>query len=228
VASCDRNLLDLGITKLASAEASALPLDFEQEAGHFMPMTRTSRSPKLRLSRKVWPVRSILLCLAFCLSGCDRSSDSGSEATDGASKLEYGTKVSFAESGNSNAFKVSGWSKAEEKFTWSEGTSSVLKMAIAPTNDPIVLKMTIAALIKEPELPFQPVEVSANGQKIADWQVGNTAEFAAPIPRDIATKGGMLTITFKTPKATSPKTLGLSADTRTLGICCLYFELSKG
>lgn len=191
-------------------------------------MTRPSRSPKRGLSRGVLPVSTILLCLAFCLGGCDRSSDTGSEATDGAPKLEYGTKVSFAESGNANAFKVSGWSKTEEKFTWSEGTSSVLRMAIAPTNDPIVLEMTIAALIKEPELPFQPVEVSANGQKIADWQVGNTAEFAAQLPRDITTKGGMLTITLKTPKATSPKALGLSVDARTLGICCLYFELSKG
>ena len=86
----------------------------------------------------------------------------------------------------------------------------------------------MAALVKEPELPFQPVEVEANGQKIAEWQVGDPAEFTAAIPRDITTAGGDLTITFKTPKATSPKALGVNPDPRVLGICCFEMELSKG
>lgn len=191
-------------------------------------MARNSISTKVSGSKTVCAAMTIFLGLALSLVGCDRASDSGSEATGGVAKLDYGTKVNFGQGGSSGAFKVSGWSKTEEKFTWSEGSSSVLKMQIAPTNDTIVLKMTIAALIKEPELPFQPVEVSVNGQKIADWQVGNTAVFSAAIPHDIAANGGMLTITFQTPKATSPKDLGLSSDPRTLGICCLDFELAKG
>ena len=159
------------------------------------------------------------------LVGCDNSSpDTASLAPP---KLGYGTKVSFGRGGNSDVFKVSGWSATEEKFTWSEGGEAILKMTTTPTDELVVVKMTLAALVKEPELAAQPVEVSVNGQKIAEWQVGNTAEFTAPLPHDISKMGGPLTISFKTPKATSPKTLGLSADPRNLGICCHFFELSK-
>lgn len=173
-------------------------------------------------------VTTIIGGLALSLAACDRhSSDVRSEPNANPPALEYGTSIGFAKGGNSDAFKVSGWSTTEEKFTWSEGTVAVLKMATAPTNNPVVLKMTVAALIKEPELPAQPVEVSINGQKIADWQVGNTAELTAAIPPEISKMGGTLTITFNTPKATSPKALGLSADSRILGICCYRLELSK-
>jgi hypothetical protein len=94
--------------------------------------------------------------------------------------------------------------------------------------DTVSLKIRLAALMKAPELPFQPVEVHINDQKIAEWQVSDTAEFVAAIPHDLTKAGGVLTIVFKTPKATSPKALGLSADPRVLGICCLDLELSKG
>jgi hypothetical protein len=88
--------------------------------------------------------------------------------------------------------------------------------------------MKLAGLIKEPELPFQPVEVLVNDQKVADWKVGDTADFIAAIPHDITRKGGELTITLKVPKAISPKALGLNADPRVLGICCHELELTKG
>ena len=85
----------------------------------------------------------------------------------------------------------------------------------------------MAALIHEPELPFQPVEVYANGQKIVEWEVGNTAEFVATIPGEITKNGGALDIEFRTPKAVSPKTLGINADPRVLGICVRSVELAK-
>ena len=87
--------------------------------------------------------------------------------------------------------------------------------------------MVIAALTKPPELPWQPVEVHANGQKIADWEVGDTAEFDAAIPGTITRFGGTLTIEFRVPKATSPKALGVNQDSRVLGICVRSLELVR-
>lgn len=142
--------------------------------------------------------------------------------------LQFGTRISFGEGGNSEAYRGPGWSKTEAKFTWTEGTSARLQLPVSPTNDPISLKMTLAALTKPPELPVQPVEVYANDQKIADWQVGDAGEFVAAIPPAISKLGGVLNLEFKIPKATSPKALGLSADARVLGICCLNLELAKG
>ena len=163
------------------------------------------------------------------LGACNRSGSlDDTDASDGTPVLAYGTKVSFGQGGGSERYRESGWSKTEEKFTWTEGTVAILKMKVPATTDSVTLKMRLASLVKEPALPFQPVEVEINGQKMADWQVSNVAEFAVAIPRDITKKGSEVTVTLKTPKATSPKALGINVDTRILGVCCLDLELSKG
>ncbi len=81
-------------------------------------------------------------------------------------------------------------------------------------------------MIKEPEFPTHPVDVLANDQQIGHWEVGNTAPFTAPIPPEITKAGGKLNITFKMPKAVSPKALGKNEDQRVLGLCVLNLELS--
>ena len=159
--------------------------------------------------------------------GCNRSPTAAERSSEPA-EVPYGTRIVFGQGGNSEPYKVSGWSKTEEKFTWSEGTSAQLRIPVPMTEDAVSLKMRIAALIKPPDLPFQPVEIRVNGEKIADWQVGDTAEFVVAIPHDLTKLGGVLTIDIKTPKATSPKALGLNADPRILGVCCLDLEISKG
>jgi len=174
--------------------------------------------------RAVYLVCVAVTMLAF--PGCHRSETITNNSAP--PEVSLGTKITFGEGGNAEPYKISGWSKTEEKFTWTEGTSAELHIPIGATSETVALKMRIAALIKPPELPYQPVEISVNNQKIAEWQVGNTAEFVAAIPHDITKLGGVLAITIKTPKATSPKALSLSADPRVLGICCLDLELSKG
>jgi hypothetical protein len=162
----------------------------------------------------------------FSLVGCNRS-ETVTNTSSGPAEIPFNTRITFGQRGSSEPYKAAGWSKTEEKFTWTEGASAQLRLPVAATNDTVALKIRMAALIKPPELPFQPVEVYMNDQKIAEWQVSDTAEFVAAIPHDITKFGGALTINFKTPKATSPKALGLSADPRVLGICCFDFELSK-
>jgi hypothetical protein len=167
-----------------------------------------------------------LIAVALSLGGCNRSDPI--DDADASAELAYGTKISFAQGGGSERFRESGWSKTEEKFSWTEGTTAVLKMKVPATNDSITLKMKLAGLIKEPALPFQPVEVEVNGQKLAEWQVCDLSEFTAAIPHAVTKKGGELTITLKIPKAASPKALGLNLDPRILGVCCWDLELTKG
>ena len=205
-------------------------LDFEDESVHFIRMA----APPVLVKEKSTGRTSIgapalLLVLLLSLGACNRSSPlDDADVSGGSAELAYGTKVSFGQGGGSERYRESGWSKTEEKFTWTEGTIAILKMKVSATNDTVTLKMRLAGLIKEPALPFQPVEVEINGQKMADWQVSDVAEFAVAIPHDVTKKGGEVTVTLKTPKATSPKALGLNVDPRVLGVCCLDLELSKG
>ncbi len=167
------------------------------------------------------------LSLALGLfSACDRS-DTVTESSSGTPELQFNSKMAFSKGGNADAYKVGGWSQTEEKFTWLEGTSARLRVQLPSAKETVTLKARLAALTKTPELPAQPVEVYINDTKIAEWQVAETSEFTVALPNEITKSGGVLTIEFKMPKATSPKTLGLSSDSRILGICFHDLEFSK-
>jgi hypothetical protein len=149
------------------------------------------------------------------------------EATIGIGAPVIGQRIGFGQGGTSEQYRVSGWSKTEEKFTWSEGTSAKLSLPIGDVTGPLLLKITMGGLMHPPDLPAQPVEVYANDTKIADWQVGNTAEFAATIPGNANKGGGKVDIEFRVPKATTPKSIGQNDDPRRLGICVTALELTK-
>ena len=133
-------------------------------------------------------------------------------------EVQYGVLVDFTIGGGSDPLKVSGWSKAEPDFTWTQGTTAILAARVKPTEKPVTMRLKAAGMIKPPDLPFQPVEVFVNNEKVADLQVGDTAEFSIAIPPEMTKAGGLLTITFRVPKAASPKALGLNQDERVLGI----------
>lgn len=164
---------------------------------------------------------------ALVLASCKRHGPAEKRAAD-APAIDYGTKINFGQGGGSEPFRESGWSKTEEKFTWTEGPEASLRMRVPATDASVTLRMKLSALFREPVVPFQMLEVRVNDKRVADWQVSNPAEFAAALPPSITKAGGELTITFKTPTATSPKSLGLNDDPRVLGICCWELELSKG
>jgi hypothetical protein len=163
------------------------------------------------------------------LFGCGPSEDAVPTANNVASNTnEYsiGNKIDFGANGNSKPFKVSGWSDAETKHSWTNGTVSILAMRISPVAEPLTLKIKCAGLAKNPEVSSQPVEVFVNDQKIADWNVLELAEYSAPIPPAISKSGGLLTITFKIPNAFSPKSLGIGKDPRLLGLACMEVSLT--
>lgn len=169
-----------------------------------------------------------VLVIALLFAACDKPAPTTANSTSGAAGASViGKRIEFKQGGDSEQYRLSGWSKSEEKFTWNEGNSAKLSLPIEKMPGALVLKITMAALIHEPDLPTQPVEVYVSGQKIADWQVGNTAEFTATIPGEMTKDGSALAIELKTPKATSPKALGQSADPRVLGVCVHAVELAK-
>lgn len=162
--------------------------------------------------------------LPFYIAACGKP---GSDETASSVPSVVGKRIEFKQSGGSEQYRVSGWSKTEEKFTWNEGTSAKLSLPIGGDAGPWTLRVTMAGLIHPPDLPAQPVEVYANDKKIVDWQVGDTADFAATIPADVNKAGGKLDIEFRVPRAASPKSLGQNEDTRVLGICVHAVELDK-
>jgi hypothetical protein len=175
--------------------------------------------------------RSGLFCIGVAgivlAAGCSKTKEPLTR--DGSTGTTYtlGRKVLFGEAGDSERFRVSGWSSTEKEITWTDGPSAVLQFTGVPSSTSLRLKITLAALINPPQLPAQPVEVYANGQKIADWLVAGKAEFTALIPPRQEAQGDALKIEFRFPKAISPKELGLNDDPRVLGVSCFDMVISK-
>ena len=173
----------------------------------------------------------VFFCVALTsllsLAGCSKTEVEPVSQAESAKNYTIGQKVGFGETGDSERFRISGWSNTEKEITWTEGPTAVLKFAGVPATAPHRLKMTLSALTNPPQLPSQPVEVYANGEKIATWEVTGKAEFTALIPPRKEGQDGALTIELRMPKAVSPKELGLNTDPRVLGVSVFDLTISK-
>jgi hypothetical protein len=194
-----------------------------------------------RSSQQRGAIKLLLLfgCALLVVPACSRNDSAPakeppSSATPGVSPAQasnrsytLGTAITFAKGGDSERFRVTGWSDTEDDKTWTEGPSATLAFTGLPDGEALQLRAKIGGLAQPPQLPSQPVEVYANGVKIADWTVSDNAEFTAAIPPN-AVKDSALRIEFKTPKATSPKSLGQNQDPRVLGIRVLTLTIDSG
>lgn len=186
---------------------------------------------KETLLRRVFsghPAMVSLVGLAMLLCACDKAPQTTANGSNPTNNESGGQKIQFNQGGNSEHYRVSGWSHTETDFTWTEGTSAKLELPVTAGAGPWILKVSMSGLIQPPQRPSQLVEMYANDQKIAEWQVGNVSEFTATIPAEVTKTSGALALEFRTPNATSPKALGMSEDTRILGVCVRSVELTKG
>ena len=167
----------------------------------------------------------VLAAVIGTLVGCQKAEN---QSTSSSAETHYqpGVSIRFT-SGESERFRIAGWSDTEKDCTWTTGRSAKLKFSIAKTHGSLVLNIRLMALIKPPELPFQPVEIDVNGNKLAEWEVSSEpSDYTATIPSTIA-DAGELEIELKTPKATTPQSLGMNDDKRVLGVCCAEMVISK-
>jgi hypothetical protein len=70
-----------------------------------------------------------------------------------------GTSIQFNAGGNSERYRVTGWSQTEREFTWSEGKSAQLALPIPSDPGALTLVIKLGALISRPAVPYQTVEV---------------------------------------------------------------------
>lgn len=148
--------------------------------------------------------------------------DSNDDAPQGAREQSYalGTVIDFGAAGNADRYKQSGWYTAEEGFSWTGKAPGVIALAVPKTDVPLDLRAKLGGMIKPGRLPVQPTDVYANGEKIAEWQVGTPAEFHAVIPNEVIGKDGRLEIEFRALKPVAPKAIDAGGDVRILGLRC--------
>ena len=171
----------------------------------------------------------LLLCaiLAVVFAGCGRSDNEAIVSADQNQASLIGKVIHFDASHEAEPYKVSGWSGTETNFTWTEGKAAVLALPVPQNVGALRLRVLVSAYTHPPELRSQPVEVYANGLKVANWDIASPTKNTADIPDEVTAKGTTLTLQFRTEMATAPAAFSPNADPRVLGICCYELELVR-
>jgi hypothetical protein len=142
--------------------------------------------------------------------------------------IDLGRTVNFNEQ---NPPRWQGWSGSENWGAWSDGDSALvlLELSSTPNND-LDLLIDSGAFLTDKH-PFQIVDVLVNGYFAGTLRYdlrANTGVRVVKIPKALALeKNGQLSIKFNFRNAKSPAELGLSDDTRRLGMAIRSLELRE-
>lgn len=177
--------------------------------------------------------------LRYLLDVSDSSQNTHGELTHLKSRIESlheenlyfhrqvrdGTSVTFTENGDGSHFETGGWSSPETIGTWTDGPRATLTATLPdwPAQDMILQVVGQPFLVKDRH-PSIEVVVVANGMDVDCWYY-NVADDDRPvlrsalIPSSVLATSSDLRIEFKIRKPAAPAKMGLSADTRLLGLC---------
>jgi hypothetical protein len=110
-----------------------------------------------------------------------------------------------------------GWSQPEARFQWTEGNFARLDIPAPPVSGPHLLMLSVSAFTHPAKRPTQEVSVTLGGRLLAHLSVEQLANFALPLPAEEPV--GPLQLGFHLPSAARPAELGVSTDSRRLGLC---------
>jgi hypothetical protein len=135
--------------------------------------------------------------------------------------VKPGEQISFGSQAKpQDAILASGWSSVRESWgRWTDGTEAVLGFRIEGAPKSTTIQMSLNALVTPTHA--QHVEVLANNRRVGNWYFASPREARqafAIIPPDALRDDGIVVLELRLPDAVSPKALGLSDDSRLLGI----------
>lgn len=136
-------------------------------------------------------------------------------------------EFNFGEDGNAAAFRSAGWLNSEPEFTWTNGKNAQLHLPLI-SGGAENIKLTISAMpfIGGEGLSQQLVIVRSNGVELGRWTMDHDGEYAVMIHSEYL-KNELLNIEFEIPNAASPASLGLSQDSRLLGMAVRWIRVEK-
>ncbi len=128
--------------------------------------------------------------------------------------------INFKAGGNAKAFEGPGWSSPEPIGTWTDGPEAILALTgFTPAHGVLTMRM-VAGGFCAPGHPRVGVTVLVNDDQVAAWTLtaaDKNDERVAQAPPDVLASP-VTVIRFEISDPASPRELGLSPDTRKLGM----------
>jgi hypothetical protein len=137
--------------------------------------------------------------------------------------------LDFRAGGNGMPYMDESWSAPEPWGTWTCAREACLSLRIAPKpTEDLLLSVFLQPFVNRAN-PCLTVTVSVNGESVGEWiflDGTRLTEALMPIPFSCLSKLETTHISFIMDAPKSPSELGLSADTRKLGIGVVSLSLS--
>ncbi|MBI5921693.1 MAG: hypothetical protein HY847_08555 [Betaproteobacteria bacterium] len=145
-----------------------------------------------------------------------------------SSIYSLGRVIDFSTLGEGTAYSRVGWSTPEEWGCWSIDDQASLRFKLRPTVPVVNVELRMSAYVNERH-PEQRVIIEANGNEVMRLVFSAKSgsdfrreSFTVPLDAD-----GELKLNLRTPNAVSPAKLGLSKDSRTLGVALVSLSIKQ-
>jgi hypothetical protein len=140
--------------------------------------------------------------------------------------------VDFSRKGEGWLYAEEGWASPEDWGRWSQGKEARIVMRISGyIGQELALNLTYSRALWSQKQPCQKVAITGNGYAIATQEICMADDGGAPrihryrLPVGSVSADGLLEIRIKTPDAITPKHLGISDDTRLLGVGLMTLQI---
>jgi hypothetical protein len=142
--------------------------------------------------------------------------------------IEKGVPVTFEKCSQGLLCLRSGWSVAEQCGTWSDGDVATMAMRVkGGSQQDLAMTIESFALVNERH-PLQEVEVDVNGHFVKTLKFTSSSRVSNVLTVSKAycsQNDGMLNTEFKIKDPTSPAELGISTDSRKLGMYLMSLKV---
>lgn len=146
----------------------------------------------------------------------------------GAAPYRVGTVIDARKGGNAPLYLGQGWARAQDAGTWMLGTSAelVLPLHAAPEAGDLELQARVRPLLADGQSPLTAT-LQANDRVVATWSLGEVrpANVSCVLSPSIVALEQPLRLRFDVDRACAPSAVGLSADTRPLGLLLVSLSL---
>ena len=131
------------------------------------------------------------------------------------------TTIDLSNRASVDQLDCQGFAPPEPHGRWTNGHDATLGFAIDPAcNRDVLLTLEVAGFLQPTTLPEQRVAVGVNGVSCGVWAIREPGWHARPIILPVLERerDGLISLSFAIPTCRAPATLGISPDTRVLGI----------
>ena len=141
---------------------------------------------------------------------------------------QWGSLIFFTTEGNARPYQAEGWGRPEQYITWINGQRARLVLPVTAPTSPVDLKTWLCGFLVPGRVARQRLRVLVNHQFLGEWVLTDALmhEKTLVIPKELLAGRREMVITFETPNAVSPASLGSGSDVRELSVALSWLSMT--